>query len=274
MPREGVVFHEGYCVEKTAAGDAVACDSNELMARIVKGTPAEKKLIKLRDSEVASIKHIRSGGSETYIVDLVGTSERGIFKLCRMSDCNVSSEFTASLIAHKLGMSVVPVGVFRTMTIDGEDRTGYFYEFIPGKDLYQTTPPDELLAAEPNLSRVKEIRMLDYLISNWDRHVNDNRGNFIFGDDGLLYAIDHGHAFKSGSHAAPSEPYEQKTEIPLHLYQKIVALKDEKDPVFRAALSNLIGPTESNAFYAKLEHAHSRMHVKRGKVYYVPEYIT
>ena len=189
-----------YCVPEEGGGGS-ECSANELIFESARGDrKAEKTLNSLAYGEISSTKHLISGGSEVFILTIKnkGKSSKAIFKMCHHSVTGVDGELAAVVFSRSIGFNITPLGLLRTISIEGREYTGYIQEWIPGKSFAQVSEPENLLESDKYYKQHNLIVLFDHLINNWDRgsvgtHLK-NKGNFLLGDDKKLYAIDHSHA--------------------------------------------------------------------------------
>lgn len=188
---------------------------------------------------------VLKGSHERYEVTLEhnGETYKAMFKLCpsglnlKRIACNNDAELGASLVSAALGFDNTPPGILRTINIGGKSKSGFLYLFVKGASLSKVRRPDKIVKQPERTIPYQEMILFDFLISNYDRGLlrhplqgvfwkavkyvgyatgsryltylaYENPSNFILGNDGKLYAIDHATAF---SYALPEHDLAVRT---------------------------------------------------------------
>jgi hypothetical protein len=153
-------------------------------------------------------------------------------------------ETAAYLISHSLGWDLVPPTVLR----DGSRGPGSVQFYVANDDdgHYFTVQEDARFA--PALRR---LALFDYVINNADR----KSGHCLIGDDGRLWAIDHGVCFHTEYKLRTviwefsGEPIDD--ELLADLKRLVHLLEDEQSDVARA-ICTLLNPGERAALVGRI----------------------
>ena len=187
-----------------AAGGEYACGANDIIVQSVRDEKKPRRKVEaLMRGEVISAERLKGFGTSThkkYRIALTheGKTYRALFKV--VPPYYVNNEITATAISQSLKMNVTPLGVLRTIELpDGEVITGYLMEWIPGRDLSVMFMGDPIKRLDTDKHRAQHnlIALLNYFGSISDRGAaGDNTltgggKNWLLGNDGKLYSIDH-----------------------------------------------------------------------------------
>lgn len=159
-------------------------------------------------------------------------------------------ERAAFVVDSFLGFDIVPPTVIRSI----EDEVGSLQKFIPNYRSGEEIPREEKSPSnEAFMMQAEKVWIFDVIINNTDRH----EGNYIFDEEGRLWAIDHGCSF--GIERFREEPriLSNLDEIEFHseTVQKVGELaesKEKKDQLFNL-LAELLNEGEAKMCIVRLE---------------------
>jgi hypothetical protein len=148
------------------------------------------------DDDLGGLKPPTKGMNESYRITYPGDNGRAIWKPSSGEAQNLRNsiepgtshrrEVAASVVADILGMDdLVPKTTFRTQ----QGKPGSAQHWVEGTQ--QATGETAGNRYGNNPENVGRAAILDYLIGNTDRHMN----NWLVGADGRIHLIDHGLSF-------------------------------------------------------------------------------
>lgn len=219
-----------YCREK-AGGGGHACAANTALFESVRNDKGREAVLEtLAFGEVVEFTHLRSVGSHVWSLTLRyrGKESKAIFKKTDYASVygnGEDRELAAVGLSQLAGFNVVPLGLLRTLEINGQPFTGFIQEWIPGKDLSRVEHPGNFVQSDEQYKRYNLIQLFDSIVRNADRSPahHGSTNNYIVGDDQLLYAIDHQGAYLEGTTLRVVEDLVRDRQIPIDSAHAIVA---------------------------------------------------